>query len=120
MLCAAYNHDKDVFETVSKLGAGFTDQQLSNLPSKLKKYNQEEKPARLRAKDDLEPDFWFSPGLVLEVKASEITRSPVHTCGKKKGKGLALRFPRFEKWRPDKKADQATTTKEIEQMHDQQ
>jgi len=119
LLCAVYNYEDDVFETVSKLGTGLTDKQLGNLPNKLEEYKREEKPVRLRAQGDVEPDFWFSPNLVLEVKAAEITQSPVHTCGSKEGKGLALRFPRFKRWRPDKEADQATTTKEIVEMYEQ-
>ncbi|MBD3208302.1 MAG: ATP-dependent DNA ligase [Candidatus Nealsonbacteria bacterium] len=120
LLCAAYNYEDDAFETVSKLGTGLTDKQLNNLPHKLGEYKRGEKPVRVRAQGEVEPDFWFSPSLVLEVKAAEITRSPVHTCGREKGKGLALRFPRFKRWRPDKEADQATTTKEIVEMYEQQ
>lgn len=118
LLCAAYNHDKDLFQTVCKLGTGFTDEQLENIPKKLEKYQTDKKPARVEISDDLKPDYWFEPGQVLEIYGMEITKSPVHTCCKDSHeKGLALRFPRFKRWRPEKKADQATTTQEIEQMY---
>ncbi|MFX1520017.1 MAG: hypothetical protein ACFFCD_08850 [Promethearchaeota archaeon] len=62
--------------------------------------------------------FWFIPRYVLEVRGSEITTSPAHTCNwnKKEKRGLALRFPKFERWRPEKSPEQATTAQEIAEM----
>ncbi|NIP66843.1 DNA ligase, partial [Candidatus Bathyarchaeota archaeon] len=76
------------------------------------------RPARLRVTKDMEPDFWFYPKYVLEVLGSEITKSPAHTChwNETEKRGLALRFPRFERWRPEKGAEQATRVKEIVNM----
>lgn len=116
LLCAAYNKKQDRFETFCKLGSGFTDEQLENLPKKFKKYEVKKKPARLNVTKLMKPDVWFSPEVVVEVVGAEITRSPNHTCAVKDGKGLALRFPRFNRWRPDKKPEQATTVKEIIQI----
>jgi DNA ligase-1 len=118
LLCASYNHEKDVYQTVCKLGAGFKDEDLQNLPDKLKDARTNDKPVRLEVTKQVEPDYWFQPVYVLEVKASEITESPVHTCNwdKDKGRGLALRFPRFERWRPEKSAEDATTVEEIVEM----
>jgi ATP-dependent DNA ligase len=50
--------------------------------------------------------------------ADEITRSPVHTCGKVGDEpGYALRFPRVVGWaRADKKPKDATTVQEIVSM----
>lgn len=55
---------------------------------------------------------------VLEVLASEITESPTHTCNwnDEEKRGLALRFPRFERWRPEKSPEQTTTVQEIADM----
>ncbi|PIN74384.1 hypothetical protein COV20_00475 [Candidatus Woesearchaeota archaeon CG10_big_fil_rev_8_21_14_0_10_45_16] len=110
LLCAAYNKKKDQFESVCKLGTGMTDEMLEELPKRLDKYKVEKKPARVVVKKEMEPDVWFEPKIVVEVLAAEITKSPFHALG------LALRFPRFIKYREDKKAEQATTTKEIEDM----
>lgn len=118
ILCAAYNKDEDEFETLCKIGSGFTDKQLEELPKKMKEYASDEKPARVKA--TVNPDQWFKPGLVVEAIGSEITKSPTHTAARKKGKGLALRFPRFKKWREDKKPGQATTIKEIKRMYENQ
>jgi DNA ligase-1 len=113
LLCASYDKGKDVFETVCKLGTGLTDEVLAELPKKLKKYSTERKPSRVDVQKIMEPDIWFEPKIVIEIFGAEITKSPFHTCGP----GLALRFPRFIRFREDKKASQATTSKEIEGIY---
>jgi DNA ligase-1 len=112
LLCAAYNNTADRFETFCKLGTGFSDKDLAELPGKLRKYETGRKPARVEISNAMTPDVWFTPGLVVEVSGAEITKSPNHTAAG----GLALRFPRFLRYRPEKKAEQATTTKEITKM----
>jgi DNA ligase-1 len=116
LLCAVYNEKTDEFETFCKLGSGFTDEMLEQIPRKLGKYKIPHKPARLKVHKDMKPDVWFEPKIVVEVLGAEITRSPLHTSAEEQGKGLALRFPRFKRFRDDKKAEQATTSKEILQM----
>ena len=115
MLCAAYNKTKDRFETFCKLGSGFTDKQLKEMPEKFKRLEVSEKPARVEIDKMIKPDVYFTPAVVVEVIGAEITKSPNHTCAKEKGQGLALRFPRFLRFR-DKKPEQATTVKEIKGM----
>ena len=112
LLCAAYNAKQDQFETLCKLGTGLTDEVLAELPKMLSKHKVARKPARLTINKEMEPEVWFEPYLVVEVLGAELTKSPFHTCGS----GIALRFPRFLRFRNDKKAEQATTTKEIEGM----
>ncbi len=112
LLCASYNPKKDLFETVCKVGTGFSDEVLEKIPPLFKKYLIEKKPARISVGKEMEPDVWFEPAIVIEVLAAEITQSPMHTCAD----GLALRFPRFIRFRDDKKAEQATTSQEIKQM----
>jgi DNA ligase-1 len=112
LLCAAYDKKNDTFETFCKLGTGLTDEMLATLPKMLKKYIVERKPARLNVKKEMEPDVWFEPRVVVEVLGAEITKSPYHTCAG----GLALRFPRFVRFREDKNAEQATTSTEIKHM----
>lgn len=112
LLCAVYNHKDDTFETLSKLGTGLTDELLEEIPKKLAKYKVERKPARVNVKREMEPEVWFEPKIVIEITGAELTKSPNHTCAS----GIALRFPRFVRFRDDKKAEQATTSKEIEEM----
>ena len=111
LLCAVYNKKKDIFQTFTKVGTGFTDKELSGMVKKLKPSASKNKPARVESR--MKPDQWFKPVYVLEVMGAEVTKSSVHTAGLKVGKGFALRFPRFVRWRTDKSADEATTVSEI-------
>jgi DNA ligase-1 len=119
LLMAAYDEEADVFRTTCKLGTGFDDATLNSLPEKLKAVRREKRPARVDSK--LEPDVWFDPEVVLEVRGAEITVSPVHTAARdaiRPGAGLAIRFPRFTgRWRDDKGPEDSTTTKELLEMY---
>ncbi len=122
LLMAVYNTESDQFETISKLGSGFTDEDLAKLPKIL---GQDVLPHRHpRVTSEMKADVWFTPQRVLEVSADEITLSPLHTCALnavRRGSGLALRFPRFTgKYRDDRSPEDATTTKEaLETYHRQ-
>jgi DNA ligase-1 len=122
LLMAAYNSREDAFETICKLGSGFTDENLANLPKIMGPYLVKHVPPRVRSL--MEPDVWFVPSIVLEVSADEITLSPLHTCGKdliRQGSGLALRFPRFTgNWRKDKAPEDSTTSQETVEMYQRQ
>lgn len=115
LLLTAYNPDKDTFETVTKCGTGFTDEDLKRLPKIMEKHKIPHKHPRVQSM--LEADVWFEPAVVIEVLGAEITLSPVHTCAIdaiRKESGLAIRFPRFTgNYRFDKCAEDATTDKEI-------
>jgi len=118
-LLAAYDPDKDVFETVTKVGTGFTDADLEKLPKMLKKHQISHKHPRVDS--TIEMDVWFEPAVVLETRGAEITLSPIHTCAVnviREASGLAIRFPRFTgKYRVDKSPEDATTTKEVVEMY---
>lgn len=122
LLMSVYNEKEDLFETLCKLGSGFTDQDLVDLPKMMEKYVIKHRHPRVSSL--MEPDLWFTPSSVLEVAADEITLSPLHTCGRDKirtGSGLALRFPRFTgKWRKDKAAEDATSSQETLEMYRKQ
>lgn len=122
LLLAAYNPKNDIFETVTKCGTGFTDEDLAKLPEMLKKHIIPHKHARVNSL--IEADVWFEPALVIEVLGAEITLSPIHTCAMdfiRRGNGLAIRFPRFTgNYRFDKAPEDATTTEEIAEMYKRQ
>jgi DNA ligase-1 len=119
LLLAAYNPDNDTFETVTKCGTGFTDEDLAKLPKMLQKHIIPHKHPRVNSL--LETDVWFEPIIVLEILGAEMTLSPIHTCALgavRKGSGLAIRFPRFTgKYRSDKSAEDATRSAEIVEMY---
>jgi DNA ligase-1 len=122
LLLAAYNPDNDTFETVTKCGTGFTDEDLAGLPKTLNKHVVPHKHSRVNSM--LRADVWFEPAFVIEILGAEITLSPIHTCALnsiRKGSGLAIRFPRFTgNYRQDKAAEDATTTSEIVEMYRKQ
>jgi DNA ligase-1 len=119
LLLASYNLKADMFETVTKLGTGFTDEDLKKLPELLRKHLVPRRHSRVQSK--LEADVWFEPKVVLEVLGAEITLSPIHVCALnsvRKGSGLAIRFPRFTgNYRTDKAAEDATTSVEVLEMY---
>jgi DNA ligase-1 len=119
VLLAAYDPADDVFRTVTKCGAGFTDADLAALPARLAPLARADRSARVDARQ--EADVWFEPGMVIEVRAAELTPSPNHTAGWGQvdaNAGLALRFPRFTgRWREDKTPEDATTTDEMVAMY---
>ena len=122
LLLAAYNHERDTFETVTKCGTGFTDEDLAKLPKMMQKHVIQHKHPRVNS--TLEADVWFEPTVVIEILGAEITLSPIHTCAMdsiRKGSGLAIRFPRFTgNYRLDKAAEDATTSMEIVEMYQNQ
>ncbi|MDH7477400.1 MAG: ATP-dependent DNA ligase [Candidatus Bathyarchaeota archaeon] len=122
LLLAAYNPESDTFETVTKCGTGFTDEDLAKLPEMMKKHVISHKHPRVNSM--IEADVWFEPVVVIEVLGAEITLSPIHTCAMnaiRQGSGLAIRFPRFTgNYRLDKAAEDATTINEIVEMYQKQ
>jgi DNA ligase-1 len=119
LLLATYNKKTDSFETVTKLGSGFTDKDLKELPEMLRKHEIPKKHSRVQS--IMNADVWFEPAVVVEVLGAEITLSPIHVSAMdsiRKGSGLAIRFPRFTgKYRPDKAPEDATTSDEIAEMY---
>lgn len=115
LLLATYNQDDDTFESICKVGTGFTDENLDQMYQILQdKVTLKKNP---RIESGMEPDVWFEPEMVIEVVASEITLSPIHTTARdaiRKGSGLALRFPKFTgKIRTEKAPEDASTDQEI-------
>lgn len=119
LLMAVFNQETGKFETACKLGTGFDDAFLDNLPNLLDKYKKESKPSIVDAK--MIPDVWFDPSVVLEIVGAEISVSPIHTAAMnevKEDSGIGIRFPRFTgRVRNDKDAEQATTSGELLEMY---
>jgi len=119
LLLAAYNPKIDIFETVTKCGTGFTDEDLKKLPKIMEKHQIPHRHPRVNS--TLKADIWFEPKVVIETLGAEITLSPIHVCAMnaiRKGSGLAIRFPRFTgNYRLDKSAEDATSVKEIIEMY---
>ncbi|MCI4335794.1 MAG: ATP-dependent DNA ligase [Thermoplasmata archaeon] len=119
LLLAVYDAQNDRFESFTKVGSGFDDATLEEIPKRLASLELSERPKGVES--GLEPDRWIQPRLVIEVRGAELTLSPIHRAGFeaiRPGAGLALRFPRFTGvWRDDKAATNATTSAELLTMY---
>ncbi len=122
LLAAVYNPKEDRFESFCKVGSGFDDAMLKELPGRLAPYRTDTAPAGVAT--GLVPDVWMRPGLVLEIRGAELSLSPNHRAGFgriRPGAGFALRFPRFTgRFRDDKSASEATTAEELLALYNSQ
>lgn len=118
LLAGVYDEERDEFKSITRIGTGFSEQMLQELHDLLMKHRVSHKPARVDS--EVIPHEWVTPKFVVEVRADEITQSPMHTAGKENGTGYALRFPRILKLRNDKTPEQATSVKEILDMYKEQ
>ncbi len=120
LLVGVYDSKKDEFVTVSKVGTGLTDEEWKEIHKRGDAIKLDHKPARVSS--SIVPSVWIKPEIVIEVLADEITRSPIHTAGKTETEpGYALRFPRLVSFRGlDKRAEDATSVKELIEMYRQQ
>lgn len=121
LLMAAYDPDTDTFRTVCKVGTGFTDEEIERMRETLEPYVIPNR--HFRVVSEIEPDIWLTPSLVAEVLGAEITLSPLHVCAKgvlRGDAGISIRFPRFIKWRGDKRPEDATSCQELVEMYKMQ
>jgi len=128
-LVGVFDEKEDRYLTVAKIGTGLSDEEWRELKAKSAKFKIAKKPNNYLVDKTMECDVWLLPSIVVEIKADEITRSPVHTAGRKLKPsktgsalevdipGFALRFPRLERFRDDKKPDEVTTLKELEKLY---
>ena len=113
-LVGVYDESKEIFVTIAKIGTGLTDEEWRRLKVKSQILKIKPKPNNYFINKLMDCDIWVEPKIVVEIKADEISKSPVHTAG------LALRFPRLERFRDDKKPEESTTLNELEKMFQNQ
>lgn len=105
------------YYTISRLGTGLSDEQFKKMSDYIRELKTVNKPKDYVVDQEIEPDIWVKPKLVVEILADEITLSPRHTAGRKQGRGYSLRFPRLVRFRDDKDPEDVTTVKEIAKMY---
>eukprot|EP00963_Diacronema_lutheri_P001166 scaffold73_cov337-Pavlova_lutheri.AAC.61 len=119
-LLACYNEDTEEFQSVCKLGTGLSDEDLQNHSKELRQFLAEGPKSYYRYGETLAPDVWFETQVVWEIKAADLSISPVHKAGAgivDSSKGISLRFPRLMRSRDDKSPEAATTSAQIVDMY---
>ncbi len=118
-LVGVYNEQADRFESVAKVGTGMTDIEFIDLKMRCDHIVLHHLVDYVQVAKSLWPDVWVNPEIVCEIRADDITKSPLHTAGKNgENLGYALRFPRFVKYRFDKSAQDATSTQELAHLYE--
>lgn len=122
-LLACYDEDDDEYQAICKVGTGFKDEDLAEIYSRAKEYEiPDAKPYYQFADNqkDIKDITWLEPKEVWEIKCADLTLSPVYKAAygsAQPGKGISLRFPRFERKRDDKNISQATTASQVLDMY---
>jgi len=122
-LLAIYNSEEEEFQTVCKAGTGFSDEDLKTHYEFFQTRTTVKPDPTFLVDSKMTPDVWLEPVQVWEIKAADLSISPVHTSAmgvKADGKGIGLRFPRFLRIRDDKQPEEATSAEQIVDMYESQ
>ncbi|RZC50056.1 hypothetical protein C5167_018476 [Papaver somniferum] len=77
-LLACYDDEKEEFHCTCKIGTGFSEKMLKELSSSLQSQVIPHPKSYYRFTDASNPDVWFEPTEVWEVKAADLSISPVY------------------------------------------
>ncbi|RYR11309.1 hypothetical protein Ahy_B05g079772 isoform E [Arachis hypogaea] len=77
-LLACYDYNNEEFQSICKIGTGFTEEVLEERSKSLGSQVIPGPKRYYRYGDKMKPDVWFEASEVWEVKAADLTISPVH------------------------------------------
>ncbi|KAF9237345.1 ATP-dependent DNA ligase [Melanogaster broomeanus] len=120
-LLACFDADAEEYQTICKIGTGFSEEMLQTHWDTLRPLEMEKPRGDVKV-GGAKPDTWFEPKVVWEVLAADLSLSPIYTAaqGLVEERGISLRFPRFIRIRDDKSADDATGPDQIAEMYERQ
>ncbi|KAF6766052.1 DNA ligase I [Ephemerocybe angulata] len=95
-LLACYDSDGEAYQTICKIGTGFSEEFLQQAYDTLKPLEIAQVRGDIKA-GGAKPDVWFEPKVVWEVLTADLSLSPIYTAaqGLVEDRGISLRFPRF-------------------------
>ncbi|PCH33668.1 ATP-dependent DNA ligase [Wolfiporia cocos MD-104 SS10] len=120
-LLACYDADAEEYQTICKIGTGFSEEALQAHYETLKPLEMTKVRGDVKV-GGAKPDVWFEPKVVWEVLTADLSLSPIYTAaqGLVEDRGISLRFPRFIRVRDDKSANDATGPEQIAEMYERQ
>ncbi|XP_061380516.1 DNA ligase 1 [Danaus plexippus] len=119
-LLACYDPAHEQYQSLCKIGTGFSDEDLRTLSDTLAEHVVDGPRSYYLFDSSHSPDVWFSPSCVWEVRCADLSLSPAHRAALglvHDSKGISLRFPRFIRVRDDKSAELATSAEQIAELY---
>ncbi|MFX0034721.1 MAG: ATP-dependent DNA ligase [Candidatus Hermodarchaeota archaeon] len=110
---AVYDPDNDRFVAFSRVSSGWTDEIMESLTKEMKQYEIDKVASNVICEDT--PDTWLQPEVVIEIIGDEITISDKFST-----LGYSMRFPVFQRLRPEKGPKDVTTIQEIQELYETQ
>lgn len=110
-LVGIYDSAQERFVSIAKIGTGLTDVEWRELKQASEPLKTKNKQVNYYIDKAMDCDVWLKAKIVVEIRADEISKSPTHTAG------LALRFPRLERFRSDKMPADITTLTELAKLY---
>ncbi|XP_019468290.1 LOW QUALITY PROTEIN: DNA ligase 1 [Meleagris gallopavo] len=122
-LLACYDEESEEYQSICKIGTGFTEESLEKHYNFLKEHVLTQPRPYYRWDNAVAPDRWLAAVQVWEVKCGDLSISPVYRAAVglvDEDKGISLRFPRFLRVRGDKKPEEATSSTQVAELYKKQ
>ncbi len=110
---AVYDPVNGNYVAFTRFFSGLTDELSDSLTKEMETFKTDKKPSNVICEDI--PDVWLEPEVVVEIIGDEITVSEKFLT-----LGYSMRFPVFQRVRPEKGSEDVTTVEEIRSLYDSQ